>query len=288
MTASSLVASAVPPEKFNARKEFQHKAPYAFVLEPEGALYLEQLNTQAIQDADAFSNSLLGDHVFSAKLKNFPTVTLDQKKNILKDLFAREIASLQKSHLGQFTLEPPILDLNDQFKAPAYFDFDLADPSNPGKIVINLIDAEVLNRPNAAISFLVHETRHSFQLQFARQMVAQPTYAKLSAGFLSAFQAQKTMRGFTRMDFYTLANEYEAFLFGDRVILRVFDHTIDFLDMGSFASQFKSDETLKLDILTLQRDWNHGFLETGSVDPERAEKLFDQFNALEEIQRGEM
>ena len=71
-------------------------------------------------------------------------------------------------------------------------------------------------------------------------------------------------------DFLTLNNEYEAFQFGNYVVTVLTHGQVDTLGMGTYASQYNKDLSLKIDLPSL--------FEEGAND------VLEKFNLLEKAQ----
>ena len=130
--------------------------------------------------------------------------------------------------------------------------------------------------PHAGLMLLIHETRHSAQIQRAFDPTSSMNES-IAKGYRAAFHAQKELSSkiTSFSDFLTLNNEYEAFSFGNFVVGSLTDWKADTLDMGTFASQYNADQSLKIDLVELFEKRECGGIE-GSV--------LDEFNRLEKEQ----
>ncbi|SFD38396.1 hypothetical protein [Pseudoalteromonas denitrificans] len=103
----------------------------------------------------------------------------------------------------------------------------------------------------AALAFLVHETRHSYQFQLGNTRLK----SALVIGYKNAFEVQKLSKAGTLSfsDFLTLLNEYEAFMFGNYVIGKLTHWKVDQSKLGTYASQFNKNSSLKINLLKLHK-----------------------------------
>lgn len=228
----------VSSNNFYASDERQKEAPVAFVLQNQDPLFLEAILANTMSDAEKLINKIIDDEQLSVAVAKWPTLTVAQQIPLLRKLFALEIES--------FDITPPqlIIDETSYPKRMVYFDFDL-DNKSPGIVYLNPVKLHAYG-PYASLAFLLHETRHSAQIQlaFSNKSVLGPFY-------YAAFTAQKSLKGLGFSDFLTLNNEYEAFLFGNYVLGRLTHWQVDTLNMGTFASQFDQQGKLKINLANL-------------------------------------
>jgi hypothetical protein len=178
----------------------------------------------------------------------------------------------------------PRLQFDDKFPQAAFFKFSTANKSDPGTIVLNLTDPYMVRNPYSALSLLVHETRHAYQLAWAHKRNNNAFDKRIAGAFYNAFRAQETMKGFSFLDFCTLTNEFEAFQFASLFISHLTNFTVTDPSLGSFASQFHTDGSLKIDLVQLHQTWSFAM-----PDPRvLSEKLYNEFNHREEAQMTEL
>ncbi|WP_105102238.1 hypothetical protein [Microbulbifer pacificus] len=239
LTALSTAASAA--SDFFANPQLQRQAPAAFALQPEARGFLQPAFQQTLTQGDALVAAIREDKQLAEAIARWPSLSMEQQVPYLKKLFA-----LETSVMG---IEPPRL-LIDNHSYPGrtvYFDFDPKVPST-GTVYLN--PEKLAERPRyESLAFLLHETRHSFQFQRAFGNAA-PASA-VERGFAAAFEAQKSLKGFSFSDFLTLLNEYEAFQFANYVLGQLTNWQLEMTDMGTFASQFDKHGELKIDLIAL-------------------------------------
>ncbi len=224
--------------KFFANQQLQAQRPEAFVLQPKLKEFLVSAHQHVLSDAEKLLKEIAKDEALTQAINNWESLSIEQQLPWLKRVFELEIQT--------FGVTAPKL-LIDNHSYPGrmvYFDFDL-NQSAPGAVYLN--PDKLKQQPKfASLAFLLHETRHSFQLQLAAKKKSQRALA-----FKAAFAAQKSLKGFSFSDFLTLANEYEAFLFGNYVLGKLTHWRVDMPNMGTFASQFDSNGKLKIDLIAL-------------------------------------
>ncbi|NKF48966.1 hypothetical protein G3R49_00055 [Shewanella sp. WXL01] len=240
---ASLSLTANANDKFYANPSIQQQAPQAFVLQQPNQQFLALTQTKTIADADKLLALMAQDKVVSTALQNWDTLSLEQQIPLLRQIFELEVAS--------FGIKPPklVIDNHSYPGKMVYFDFKLTDRDN-GTVYLN--PDKLASQPQyAALAFLLHETRHAYQLQLAmrpNQTQANPVFSR---SYKASFTAQKQIKGMGFSDFLTLSNEYEAFLFGNYMIGRITNWQVDMIGMGTYASQFDSQGKLKMDLAKL-------------------------------------
>lgn len=226
---------------FYASDALQKKAPEAFVLQNQDHLFLQRTVEKAISEAELLISKINSDAQLSSAIAKWPSLTVEQQVPLLKKIFALEVES--------FGITPPrlIIDETSYPKRMVYFDFDLTSKS-PGTVYLNPVKLHAYG-PFASLAFLIHETRHSAQIQSAFDSL--DDYSQF---YYPAFKAQKSLKGLGFSDFLTLNNEYEAFLFGNYVIGRLTHWQVDTLNMGTFASQFDQQGQLKINLAEMLKN----------------------------------
>ncbi|WP_299594950.1 hypothetical protein [uncultured Microbulbifer sp.] len=237
--------AAVADAKFFANPELQEQMPSAFALQPQARGFLKPAFQQTVEQGNALVAAIRADKELAEAIARWPSLTMEQQIPYLKRVFALEIAIMG--------VEAPKL-LIDDHSYPGrmvYFDFD---PKNPSTGTVYLNPAKLAERPKyESLAFLIHETRHSFQFQHAFGETEDTQNAVIS-GYAAAFEAQKSLKGFSFSDFLTLLNEYEAFQFGNYVFGKLTNWEVDMPDMpdmGTYASQFDQHGELKIDLIAL-------------------------------------
>ena len=174
----------------------------------------------------------------------------------MRDVFALEVEALG-INAPQLVIEKGIIP------GPGFFDFDLEHPSS-GKVILNPTELAKLEDPYSSLSLLIHETRHSAQLQLAFKETS-----PLAHGYHAAFSAQKILKGLSFCDFTLLLNEYEAFQFSNFILGSIVQNNL--FDMGTFASQYDNNGNPKIDLPKL-------------ADEIPVDQLLLKFNELEKEQ----
>ncbi len=245
---------------FFANKEIQRKKPEAFALQPETNKFLQDVRIQSFSDKKKFFNYLNSDFELKQAIKNWKILTMDEKIPFLRKIFSLQVASMN--------IQAPELIFDDaNITSAAYFDFHL-NGFNAGKVYLNTKKLSEEKNAFASMALLIHETRHSAQLQLA---FTSDTHDVVAKTYLASFRAQKELKNLSFCDFLTLANEYEAFEFGNYIIGELTGYQEDMPDMGTFASQYNNNGSLKIDLLDLLKRFG-------------SHLLLDQFNELEKLQ----
>lgn len=260
-------AQSIDPSYF-ANADVQRLSPEAFALQPEAKDFLRVNASVSRKERNLFLELINKDFVLVGKIKKFPTLSWDSKVEVLKTVFALEVQALNIK-------APELVIDSDRIKGEAFFDFDLDHPG-PGTVVLNPKAIQKNSNPYAGLLLLIHETRHSaqFQKSFGSTLLM---FEPLAYGYKAAFVAQKELAGKIKSfsDFLTLLNEYDAFSFGNFVVGSLTDWTVDTLGMGTYASQYNLDQTLKIDLGELFDKFDRG---------EIKDSVLEEFNRLEKVQ----
>jgi len=241
--ARSLITPPLDP-KFFANQDFQAKVPSAFVLQPQTLPFVQQSLIKTRIQGHALFNVIHADGQLSDSISRFSQLQVEAKLNILKKVFQMEVALLK--------IAPPQLIFDKKTLRATFFDFDPAHPS-PGRVILNpdLLFQDPI--PYAPILFLIHETRHSEQFQLAFGPKSDP--GKLGQVYRSAFVVQRAILdkhlSVSFCDFLTLANEYEAFQFGNLVTGALTSGKVDTTGMGTWASQYLPNGELRINLYNL-------------------------------------
>jgi len=268
-------ARAMPPENFYARKDFQDSAPGSFILQPDAAAFVADLASATVADVEMLLTIVQARPELWKALQNLPSLERRQFQAALQQVHDLEIKL--------FGIRPRIV-FDDTYPRAAFFKFNIADENDPGTIILNLSDPYMVKNPYSALSLLVHETRHAYQLAWARKRGNGAFDRRIAGAFYNAFRAQEVLKGFSFLDFCTLTNEFEAFQFASLFIGRLTGFTVSDPSLGSYASQFHGDGTLKIDLARLHQTWS-----LTMPDPRKlSEKLYGEFNRREEAQLNEL
>ncbi|WP_323843976.1 hypothetical protein [Microbulbifer magnicolonia] len=246
LNAALWSAAAAAESDFYANQELQRQMPGAFALQPQARGFLKPAFAMTIRQADALVAAIEKDQALRDAIARWPELSIDEQIPHLKRIFALETAVME--------IAPPklVIDNHSYPGRTVYFDFDPQKPST-GTVYLNPDKLAARNKYDA-LAFLIHETRHSyqFQLAYADEAGDKPEQVSpIAEGYRSAFEAQKTLKGFSFSDFLTLLNEYEAFQFANYVVGKLTDWQLEMTDMGTFASQFDREGRLKIDLIRL-------------------------------------
>lgn len=267
MSLTNFVSAETLNPKYFANEEVQRLAPEAFALQPEAAEFHKALSQTALYERQAMIKLIGSDAELKNKILNFKDLDWTKKEAVLRQVFDLEVQSLN--------IKAPVLVIDSKsIKGEAFFDFDINNPT-PGTVFIN--PEAIVKDPNpyTALMLLIHETRHSAQFQEA--FLSDDSDNPLAKSYKAAFIAQKKHADkiVSFCDFLTLINEYEAFQFGNYVVSSLTNGSADTLGMGTYASQFNADFTLKIDLKKIFEKYESG---------ESSEKILNTFNALEKAQ----
>lgn len=283
LPAASPWASAVPSEftqflaaapepldpSFFANEGFLLGFPGASALHADSQEFVHGSAGRAFADGDALIAAMRAESGLLESIARFPEKSRSERIRVMNQVFEIETQASG--------LPPPELVLDDAAKKSAFFEFDPARPGR-GKVILN--PEKLFSDPNpyAALLFLIHETRHSYQFQMAFSRGASASRAAATA-YQKGFTAQRLIfdqgKKVSFCDFLTLNHEYEAFLFGNYVLETLTEGAVDTSDMGTLASQFVPGAGLRVDLSRLAK----------SVEPGA---LLDAFNELEKVQYDEL
>lgn len=254
-----LFINAAFASDFYANRNLQSKYPDAFALSPDSIEF--HLKSKASRDERyELIREISKDPALYHQILKFDQLALSSQVEVLRELFAIEVKVLK--------MVPPELII-DETSIPGYafFEFDI-EINAPGKVFLNLKKLREAKNKSEFVVLLLHETRHSAQLQ-----LAQRNKGPLSLGYRASFMAQKELKeSNTKLsfcDFMLLLNEYEAFQFANYVYGALTHWNTPINDMGTLASQFDHKGELRLDILKVLLDY---------------EATYERFNELEKEQ----
>lgn len=263
---------------FYATQKLQSQAPQAFALQPEARAFVLAAQSKTITDANKLVKLILADDDLVTALSHWEQLSINEQIPFLRKIFALEYSSMG--------IEQPklVIDNHSYPNRMVYFDFDIShfSPSNvsnndslsTGTVYLNP-DKLATQDKFASLAFLIHETRHSYQFQLSQQANTSANDVILAAGYMAAFNAQKSLTGFGFSDFLTLLNEYEAFQYGNYVLGQLTHWTLDLTGMGTFASQFDQHGQLKIDLADLMTSRQ---LEAPKATAPNKLSLLDKYN----------
>lgn len=267
--SQNLMAETFNPKYF-ANEAVQRLAPEAFALQPEAAAFHKAAGKVTLNERQALITLINGNPELKAEIVNFKNLDWEKKEEVLKKVFLLEVKALK--------IQAPVLVIDSKrIKGEAYFEFDIHNPT-PGTVILNPEAIAKDSNPYTALLLLVHETRHSAQFQEAFMSgTSADSDNPMAKSYRAAFIAQKehATKIVSFCDFLTLVNEYEAFQFGNYVISSLVNGDVDTLGMGTYASQFNQDLTLKIDLEKLFKAHEGG---------ENKESILNTFNSLEKAQ----
>ena len=248
--------------RYFANQKVQRLAPEAFALQPETADFHKNLKVSQQAEMDELLNLIAGHPDLLKKIEMFKELEWAHKEEVLREVFALEVEALKID-------APDLIISNSATKNQAYFDFDIEKPT-PGRVLLNPEELQKDPNPYSSLMLLIHETRHS--AQFQRAFLSNDKKDIIGKFYRAAFTAQKKhadkIRSFC--DFLTLNNEYEAFQFGNYVVTVLTNGNVDTLGMGTYASQYNRDLSLKIDLTQLF--------------DQHPEAVVEKFNLLEKAQ----
>jgi hypothetical protein len=238
---------------FYASAEVQAMRPQGFALQSESVNFVRLAKRISLQQASQLIEKLKNNAELMADIQNFSSFTPMEQVPVLEAVFAVEVEAMG--------IKAPKLVIDLNYPRGAFFEFDI-DSQGPGTVFINP-QKTFADNPLMSLSLLIHETRHSLQLQMAQAGNGQRGMrGPMGSAYYNAFKAQNELQGqLSFSDFLTLNNEYEAFLFGNYVIHKLFQGSVDMITMGTFASQFNQQGELKIDLDQLHQQSPGGILE---------------------------
>jgi hypothetical protein len=243
---------------FFANSSIQLENPNAFVLQKPAEKFVRNLEFSNKNQIEKILSKIQDNPKLSSAIKKWSELSIAEQIPFLKEVFAIESEVLK---LGELEL---VIDENEIPGRAAFFDFDPKNPG-PGKVILNPKVLEKMN-PYASLSLLMHEARHSAQFQLA--YTSNNYEASL---YRAAFELQDQKKVASFCDFLTLVNEHEAFYFGNYLMGKLTNWTVDLPGMGTYASQFNEEGLLKIDLVKL-------------INNATDESLLNQFNKLEQEQ----
>ncbi|WP_127716775.1 hypothetical protein [Halobacteriovorax sp. HLS] len=235
-------------DNFFANKYIQVQNKQAFALQAESKDFVKESARKVFLEADYFLELLRKNQPLLTQVLNYKQLPLEEQIVVLKKVFDVEVQALG--------ITAPEVSIDTQYPRAAYFKYNLEDGTN-GEVFINPKKTYDSN-PLMSLSLLIHETRHAAQLYKAKFDNNQNLY--------QAFKAQAQLSGkLSFSDFLTLNNEYEAFLFANYIIFKLYGPAEDMIDMGTFASQFNEDGSIKIDLTTLHQSKEGQVLEEFNI-----------------------
>lgn len=258
------LSNAQAQSKYFANEEVQRLSPEAFALQPEAALFHQLIEKKVKREREDFLNLIRSEEGLAEKIRQFKELNWEEKEKVLRRVFALEVKALG-------IVAPELIIDNSSTKNEAYFDFDINNPG-AGRVLLNSDQIQKDPNPYSGLLLLIHETRHSAQFQEAFK-----NGDAVAKAYKAAFSAQKNLASkiTSFSDFLTLINEYEAFQFGNYVVGSLSDGNVDTLGMGTYASQYNPDFSLKIDLPALFQSFREGHLK---------QSILKTFNELEKAQ----
>lgn len=254
-------------DNFFANAKIQSQSPKAFAIQPASKAFIDIQIAQTRNDADKLVAAILANKPLKQALSKWQTLSIDEQIPYLKEIFKLEYQT-QGYQAPNLVIDNHSYQRNGEART-VYFDFDVNKPSN-GTVYLNPEKLEKMG-PFAALAFLIHETRHGYQFQHAfkhSQSIAGKAY---KAAFTAQQKSPSGSLGFC--DFLTLNNEYEAFQFGNLVVGKLTQWQASQKGMGTYASQFNEDESLKINLKALHND-------------SATDSVLERFNTLEKTQKA--
>ncbi len=251
--------------RFFASAATQRRFPGAFALQEESLAFVKEAMPKTFADGDRLIALMRGDLGLKKAVAEFPKLSSSERVRVMQRVFQLEVLASGRA--------APELVLDDAAPRSAFFEFDPKVGGN-GRVILNPTKLLASANPYEALLLLVHETRHSYQLQVAFGASTGGSTALRDAwrnGFVAQRQIFDQAIRVSFCDFLTLNQEYEAFLFGNYVLETLTDGRAETSQMGTFASQYVPGQGIKLDLVRL----------AARVGPKN---LLDAFNELEKEQ----
>lgn len=224
--------------------EVQHEVPYAFALNRESMPFHSALSQLALKERSALIKKIKENPFLVQQIQNYPKLTLKQQEYVLNQVFISEVQVL-KMRIPTLILGP------GPGGRSTFFEFDPNIPL-PGKVYIDFKRLKETDHPYASLALLIHETRHSAQLQ-----LSQVDRGPLGQGYAEAFIFQHELfqsgRKISFCNFASLLNEYEAFQFANYVLFELTDGQVSIEGMGTAASSYDQRGNLIVDLLRVMR-----------------------------------
>ncbi|STX51303.1 Uncharacterised protein [Legionella busanensis] len=262
---STVVSQEQLDPTFFANASFQNLFPGASVLHFDSRNFLEESLLTTYAQGDILIAALRSKPELTKLIVNFPHLSESDRIEVMHRIF-----SIQTRVSG---LPAPELILDNSAQKSTFFQFDPTQPGT-GKVILNPIKLFADANPHAAILFLIHETRHSYQFQLGFGNINSIDATAYRLGFLAQKQVFEQKLNVSFCDFLTLNQEYEAFLFGNYVLEILTRGIVKTTDMGTLASQYLIYSGLRLDLPKLARETD-------------SQNLLNAFNELEKAQYEE-
>ena len=251
-------------DSFYANADIQNLRPAGFAVQTQSSLFVNLIKKFSLKEANKLIRRIRSNEQLYLDLQNYALLTPMEQVPLLKAVFTEEVESMG------IVAPKLVIDLN--YPRGAFFEFDI-DSTDPGTVYINPAKTYSDN-PIMSLSLLIHETRHSLQLQMAQAGNVSGMRGPVAAAYYNAFKAQGELQGkLSFCDFLTLNNEYEAFLFGNYIIHNLFEGSVDMISMGTYASQFNERGELKIDLDHLHKHSKNALEDFNLLQLEQAEAL---------------
>lgn len=248
---------------FYANKGLQDKYPQAFALSASSVPFHKSSSERSAEKIQLI-HEIRKLPALHQQILNFDHLDLFSQVKVLRQLF-----TVETKVLG--IVQPELIIDETSIPGYAFFEFDL-QKNSPGKVFLNLKKLREEKNKSEFIVLLLHETRHSAQLQ-----LAQRGHGPLSIGYKASFIAQKELKETnTKMsfcDFMLLLNEYEAFQFANYVYGAITGWNTPVNDMGTLASQYDHQGELRLDILEVLQGHEEPYQRFNELEKEQFDLL---------------
>ena len=250
---------------FFANSSFQNLFPGASVLHFASRNFLEESLLTTYAQGDALISAIRSEPGLVDLVVNFSQLSELERIQVMNRIFTLQVITSG--------LPAPELLLDNSARKSTFFQFDPTQPG-AGKVILNPVKLFADTNPHAALLFLIHETRHSYQFQIGFSGIGSVDARAYQSGFLAQKQIFDQELKVSFCDFLTLNQEYEAFLFGNYVMELLTSGVVKTADMGTLASQYLTGLGLRLDLPKLARETD-------------SQNLLDAFNELEKTQYEE-
>ncbi len=239
-----LSTTSIAADHFSATAERQNQTPYAYAITSESLDFHAELESGAEKERFELINLIKQDQALHQGILDFATLGHVEQEQILVKVF-----SLQT---GAYPVAPKLILSKGPKGQDAFFEFDLIH-QGPGTVYIDFKSLGATDHPYASLLLLIHETRHSAQLQLAFS-----TNGVLARGYAEAFGAQKKVFDYQEKisycDFMSLLNEYEAFQYANFILNRLTEGKVNISGMGTLASQYDQFGKVLLDLPALMHN----------------------------------
>jgi hypothetical protein len=176
---STAFCQSVDPHYF-ANQDVQSLSPEAFVLQPESKQFVFYSLEDSMGERLRLVEKIREDIGLYFQIQIYESLLDFQKENVLRKIFALEVSVLNIK-------APELIIDNTSIAGESYFDFEINN-QGPGRVILNPSSIAKDKNPYLGLLLLIHETRHSAQIQ--RAFSKDDVVAK---GYKAAFIAQKKL-----------------------------------------------------------------------------------------------